>query len=148
MRAIIKEQWVVLLNRNGRDYFWVDAAAFFSGLDVSLKGKDSSFLDFKKHEGGYDTVSLGLILDNSLCIDQLISLWLATCILILAIPLLKKMVLVTMEEHKDCLLITWGYEGYKFTHQLMAPFVMLYWQYCIDLIIVIYNYIAHNVTMT
>lgn len=60
-------------------------AAFFSGIDVPLKGKDSSFLDFKKHEGGYDTVSLGFIIDNSLCIDQLILLWLATCILILAI---------------------------------------------------------------
>lgn len=40
-------------------------------------------------EGDHDTVRLRLRLENSLGIDQLILLCLATCILILAIPLAK-----------------------------------------------------------
>ena len=32
--------------------------------------------------------------------------------------------------------------------RLMAPFVILFWQYCIDLITVNYNYVAHNIIMT
>lgn len=38
----------------------------------------------------------------------------------------------------DAGLLTW----------LMAQFVMLYWQYCIDVITVIYNYMAHSVTIS
>lgn len=40
-------------------------------------------------EGDFDTVHLRCRLENNLCIDQLILLCLATCILTLAIPLAK-----------------------------------------------------------